>query len=44
MKRKSFGIEDKRLRVENELSNLGIGNQKSEMRNTNRKIGNWKDH
>ena len=40
----SFGIEDKRLRVENELSNLGIGNQKSEMRNTNRKIGNWKDH
>ena len=24
----SFGIEDKRLRVENELSNPGIGNQK----------------
>ena len=28
VKRKSFGIEDKQLRVENELSNPGIGNQK----------------
>ena len=35
----SFGIEDKRLRVEDELSNPGIGNQKSGIQTEKLEIG-----